>query len=213
MNTDIGRLDAVTVESIDLPGLRIALRRPRNSEELLDEKAFELEEFLPYWADLWPSARALAVELAVTQLTGASVLELGCGLALPSIAAGLRGADVVATDWSAEALAFAAVNAQLNGTPLETALCRWDDPGEVVDRSPWDMIVAADVLYEQRNVDELLALLPRLVARHSEVLITDPDRIPAERFLREAADRWEIESRSTEQARVRLHVLRPRWMG
>src|SRR4051812_10207976 len=53
----------VVEERIELPSACLSLLRPRDSEELLDEEAFEREEFLPYWADLWPSARALAAHL------------------------------------------------------------------------------------------------------------------------------------------------------
>src|SRR4051794_19415431 len=74
---------------IPLAGRDIAVLRPRNPESLLDEHAFEHEEFLPYWADLWPSALALARALAPRALRGARTLELGCGVGLPSIAAAL----------------------------------------------------------------------------------------------------------------------------
>jgi len=178
MNTETDRICNVAHEEVRLPGLRIALRRPKDSESLLDENAFEHEEYLPYWAELWPSARALAAVLAGRDLGGVRVLELGCGLGLPAITAALRGAPVLATDWSHDALRFAAANAALNGAPVETALCRWDEAGEIVARGPWPLVLAADVLYEQRNVDQLLPLLPRLVAPAGEVLVTDPGRRP-----------------------------------
>ena len=59
---------------------------------------------MPYWAELWPSGLALADYVATLDLAGRRVLELGCGLALPSFAAALGGADVLATDWAPEAL-------------------------------------------------------------------------------------------------------------
>jgi predicted nicotinamide N-methyase len=187
------------------------LRRPRDSDELIDERAFEREEYLPYWADLWPSSRALAAALAEQPPRGLQVLELGCGLALPSIAAAMLGAaEVLATDWSADALAFAGVNAALNGVTLPTLLSRWDDPEATVGRGPWDLVIAADVLYEQRNVDELLPLLPRLVGVEGRVVVADPDRVPAQRFLREAAAAWLVESRQASEPKVVLHTLRPR---
>src|SRR4051794_29069406 len=81
-------------------GRTVAMLRPRESEDLLDERAFEREELLPYWAELWPSALALARSVAVRSLRGRRVLELGCGLGLVSIAAALAGARVLATDWA-----------------------------------------------------------------------------------------------------------------
>ena len=102
-------------EIVPLPERELSILRPRSSEALLDESAFEHEEFLPYWAELWPSGVALARMLSGRALRGARTLELGCGLALPSIAAALAGARVVATDWSPDALELAELNAARNG--------------------------------------------------------------------------------------------------
>ncbi len=66
-------------------------------------------------------------------------------------------------------------------------MCSWTDPRALVAEAPWDLVLAADVLYESRNVDQLLELLPRLVDSSGTVLIADPGRRPAERFLRATA--------------------------
>src|SRR5215217_44524 len=112
-------------EVVPLAGGELRVLRPRDSEELLDEQAFEHEEFLPYWAELWPSGVALAREVAARSLKGARTLELGCGLGLPSIAAALAGGRVLATDWSTDAIAMAAANAESSGAELETLACDW----------------------------------------------------------------------------------------
>ena len=90
------------------------------------------------------------------------MLELGCGLGLPSLAAALAGGRVLATDWSPQAIELLEENAERNGAALETALVDWADPAAIVERAPWDLVLAADVLYERRNVAPLLDLLPRL---------------------------------------------------
>ena len=94
----------VVEEVIPLDGRDLRLLRPRDAEALLDEHAFEHEEFLPYWAELWPSSLALANALSRRALRGARTLELGCGLGLPSIAAAIAGGRVLATDWSSAAV-------------------------------------------------------------------------------------------------------------
>ena len=99
-------------------GAALQVLRPRDAEALLDDHAFEHEEYLPYWAELWPSGVALARRVAVRSLRGARVLELGCGLGLPSLAAALAGGRVLATDWSAEAIDATAANAKRNGIEL-----------------------------------------------------------------------------------------------
>jgi predicted nicotinamide N-methyase len=98
-------------ESVPLRGAVLQVLRPRDAEALLDERAFEHEEFLPYWAELWPSGVALARRVAARALKGARVLELGCGLGLPSLAAALAGGRVLATDWSPQAIELLRDNA------------------------------------------------------------------------------------------------------
>src|SRR5829696_6470190 len=152
-------------EVVPLRDRELAVLRPRDSEALIDEEAFEREELMPYWAELWPSGVALARAVASVSLGGRRVVELGCGgLALPSIAAGLAGARVLATDWSPEALDLARTNAQRNGATIEVEVVAWERAEDLVARGPWDLVLAADVLYERRNLAPLLDLLPRLAA-------------------------------------------------
>jgi predicted nicotinamide N-methyase len=169
-------------ETVDVGGLALSILRPRQADALLSEEAFEHEEFLPYWAELWPSGIALARVVRRREVEGLRVLELGCGLALPSIVAALGGARVLATDWSPEGLEVAAANAARNRADVETALVSWAGPEPLVRAAPWDLVLGADLLYEQRNVDQLLRLLPRL---GGEILLAEPGRSPAQRFFEE----------------------------
>ena len=178
----------IVESTVELGGRAIRIAHPPSADELIDESAFEHEEFLPYWAELWPSALALATVVSEAPLSGKRVIELGCGLALPSIVASLGGAEVLATDWSPDALVFAARNARLNGAAIEVARLAWAKP-EVPD-GPFDLVLAADVLYERRNVAELLALLPRL---GDEVLLADPGRPALATFVDGATPEWEVE--------------------
>jgi len=195
-------------DTLVLAGRELRVVRPRDADALIDEHAFAHEEYLPYWAELWPSGVALARAVAIRSLRGARTLELGCGLGLPSLAAALAGGRALATDWAPDAIAYAAANAQRNGVALETLVCAWADPDPIVARGPWDLVLAADVLYEQRNVDLLLGLLPRLVAPGGELWLADPGRPPAARFLAGARGGWERASRLLAAAPpVTLHTL------
>jgi predicted nicotinamide N-methyase len=167
-------------ETVDVGRLTLSILRPRQAEALLSEEAFEHEEFLPYWAELWPSGIALARVVRRRDVEGLRVLELGCGLGLPSIVAALGGARVLATDWSPEGLEVAVMNAARNHADLETALVSWAGADLLVRSAPWDLVLGADLLYERRNVDQLLSLLPRL---GGEILLAEPGRPPAARFF------------------------------
>jgi predicted nicotinamide N-methyase len=204
------RLDLVA-ESIDLrTGRRLVFVRPRDATALLYEDDIAADQaYPPYWAELWPSGVELAREVSAHDWTGATVLELGCGLGLPAIAAALGGARVLATDRSPDAVTFAAVNAEHNGVAVETAACSWDEPGPLLERAPWDLVLAADVLYGQRMLDELLALLPRLVAADGAAWVADPRRPLAPEFVAAARAGWrEVDSGPTDDPDVEIHRLR-----
>jgi predicted nicotinamide N-methyase len=190
------------------PGREVQLLRPRDSDELLAEEAFEREELLPYWAEMWPSSVALARTVGVRALRGARTLELGCGLGLASVAAALAGGRVLATDWSPEAVRFAAGNAKRNGVNIDTMLVDWSAPEAIVSRGPWQLVIGSDVLYERRNVDQMLDLLPRLVDRSGEVWIADPGRLTSMDFLERCGRDWT--RRTTEHDRIEIHRLRLR---
>jgi predicted nicotinamide N-methyase len=134
----------------------LSLLRPEVPEDLLDEAAFADDEFLPYWAELWPAARALAA--ALPPVAGLRVVELGTGLGLPSLVAAARGAEVTATDWATEAAELLAENAARNALAVTVEIRDW--------RESWsqrfDLAIAADVLYERRSVEPLLARLGEL---------------------------------------------------
>ena len=136
--------------------VELLLLRPVSPDALLDEEAFARDEFLPYWAELWPAATALAA--ALPAVAGLRVVELGCGLGLPSLVAAARGGEVTATDWAAEAVELVRENAARNGLTVHAEVRDW--------REPWperfNLALAADVLYERRNVAPLLVRLREL---------------------------------------------------
>jgi predicted nicotinamide N-methyase len=202
------RLDLLA-GSIDLHRGRIRFVHPRDPAALLYEDDIAADQsHPPYWAELWPSGIELANAVSKRDWTGARAVELGCGLGLPAVAAALAGAQVLATDRSADALAFAAVNAEQNGAAVETARCSWDDADGLVAKGPFGLVLASDVLYGQRNVDEMHALLPRLVGDDGEVWIADPQRPLAEEFLATARMRWRsVQTSATRLPKVWIHRL------
>jgi predicted nicotinamide N-methyase len=171
---------------VAVAGRVLSLLVPPDGEALLDEQAFEREEFLPYWAELWPSGVALADAVAGV---GGSVLELGCGLGLPSLVAALAGADVVATDWAPDAIALLERNAARVGARLEARCWSWTEPAPAAA----ELVLAADVLYERRNGPQLLAALDAVVADGGAAWIADPERPAAAEFFAAAAERgWSV---------------------
>jgi predicted nicotinamide N-methyase len=192
--------------SIDLPSGVQHVVQPDYAAELPDDGAVEWAPLAPYWSVLWRSGVALARELDGMPLRGRRVVELGCGLGVPSVTAARAGADVLATDEAPDALALARVNAEANGVHIETMVADWDEPGELVARAPFDLLLAADLLYERASVASLLSLMPSLA---SEALVADPGRPAAVVFMAHAERSWAVETRT----RGVVHVHRLRFGG
>ncbi len=199
-------------EPVEVRGRAFTLRRPRDPAALLDERAFEHDEFLPYWAELWPSALALADALAArADDTGLPpVHEIGCGLGVPALVAALSGADVLATDWSPAAIELLERNAAAAGAGVSARRWGWGDPADALGPAR-PLVVAADVLYERRNGPLLLRALPGLVADGGEAWIADPGRAFAPEALEAAADGWALDVIAhAGPAAVTIHRLRAR---
>ena len=178
---------ALIEDAFELAGRHVTLLRPPNADELIDEDAFDDDEFLPYWAELWRSGVALAEVVSALDVRDLRVLELGAGLGLPSLAAALRGAKVLATDWAEDAVALLRANAKRNSIKLRVKRVRWDAPEALLREAPWELVFGADLLYEERNAAQLLELLPQLGGK---IIIADPGRPFAKDFFA----RWRVET-------------------
>jgi predicted nicotinamide N-methyase len=195
-------LEELVSQSIQLPSGELRLLQPKEAAALPDAGPVEWAPVVPYWSVLWRSGVALASELDGAALQGLRVVELGCGLAVPSITAARAGADVLATDACAEALTLLARNAQANGVRIEAKMVDWGEADELVGRAPFDLVLAADLLYERASATVLLSLLPRLAP---EAWLADPGRPAADAFVEQARRRWPVETRVRDV--VRIHRL------
>lgn len=164
--------------------------QPEIADALIDEAEFDRDERLPYWADLWPSSIALARHVAGKDLSGRRVVEVGCGVGLPAMAALTNGAEVTATDHYEAALDFAAHNARENtGRDLSTAMLDWRVPGTWEETGRFDLLLGGDVLYERRNLGPLADVVEALLSPEGEALFADPGRSGAGEFLQEMGRR------------------------
>ena len=170
---------------LPFPGREVRITKIADLEVLLeavDPVTFAEDERLPYWAELWPAAVGLArYVLQHLDLTGAHVLELGCGLGLVGIAAALCGARVLCTDYEPDALAFARHNARRNACrQMHFRLVDWRRPAL---RQRYTYILASDVIYEARNFAPLVTILQRFLARGGTAIFADPGRLNAVPFF------------------------------
>jgi predicted nicotinamide N-methyase len=180
--TPLDAVGDVIREAVLLEGRSFLIGRPDGSDRLLDHPAvcaaFAADDYMPYWADLWPAARMLAKAiLRQTWPAGLHALEIGCGLGLPGIAALAQGLRVTFSDYDATALRFASDNARLNGLANFDTLqmdWRYPHPGR---RFP--ILLASDLIYEVRNIEPLVGLIQQMLAPEGVCLLTDQDRVPS----------------------------------
>jgi predicted nicotinamide N-methyase len=161
----------------------------------------------PFWAFPWAGGQALAHYILDHPETvrGKRVLDLASGSGLVALAAALAGAaDVAANDIDPMCAAAIALNAELNAVPI-----RFID-GNLLDDAPpdVDVILAADVFYEQRPAQMFRAFLERAHASGISVFAGDPGRtyFPRDAF-RQAGEysvqtTTEIENHPVQTARV-----------
>ncbi|MDQ5830450.1 MAG: protein N-lysine methyltransferase family protein, partial [Actinomycetota bacterium] len=133
-------------------------------------------------------------------LAGRRAIELGCGVGLPTVAALDAGAEILATDHYEAALDFTLYNALTNlGREPEAAHLDWHAP-DTEHLGTFDLVLAADVLYEARNVPALASLVPELLAPASEVVLADPRRDDTPVFLERIENRGFV--KTTERVEV-----------
>jgi predicted nicotinamide N-methyase len=174
------RFDVVSA-NIEIAGRAFELFRPRSADDLISEEDFDCNGRLPYWADVWPSSIVLAERVAAETSGGRTLLELGCGIGLVAVTAASTGFEVTATDYYAEALEFARLNARHNEQAISSArLVDWRDfPG---DLGRFDLVVASDVLYERPSVALVAAALAKSLSPTGQAVVADPQRLHAKRF-------------------------------
>lgn len=156
-----------------------------------DEQRFlGREQRLPYGIVLWPSAIALAHELATRSLAAKRVLELGAGTGLPGIVAASLGASVVQTDNQELALHVAEKNADRNRVTIERRVADWK---AWEDRERYDFVFASDVLYGTEMHPHLRRIFEGNLAPGGKVLVADPIRKTSFTLLEAMeSDGWKI---------------------
>lgn len=181
LDAALNRRFMTATEEVAIGDLTWTLLKPANADHLISEADYVLDERLPYWADLWPSARVLAATLLREDGRGRTLLEMGCGLGLPSIAAMQAGFDVTSTDYYDDALHVTRGNAKRNlGREPDVRLVNWrawpDDIGQ------FDVIIAADVLYEKEYATLVAECLAKSLKPGGVAFIADPGRLALPQF-------------------------------
>lgn len=133
----------------------------------------------PFGAMLWPSAIALAHEIAAraAEFRGRSVLELGAGTGLPGIVAAALGSAVVQTDRTELIAHVCRLNGERNRLGgIEYRVADW---AEWADPTRYDWVVGSDIVYADTQHAHLRRIFEAGVAPGGRVLLSDPYRPPS----------------------------------
>ena len=174
----------LTHRSVVIGDRTFKMTYPGNADQLLDHpstlSAFDADEYMPYWAELWPASQMLGKallaqsdELSERLEPGATVLEIGCGVGLSGVVALSLGYRVIFSDYDETAVEFAARNACANGFDnFERLPLDWRSPPDF--QVP--LLLAADAIYEERNITPLVAFIQKVLLPEGICLMSDPDR-------------------------------------
>lgn len=172
------------VEAFDVGGQQIPLVTVRDLEQHVDRERLLHDETVvpPYWALVWGGARALAEHLVTrVECRGRRVLDVGCGLGLVALAAASRGAVVTAIDREIAPIEFLQASAAIAGVAIDALV--GDVAAARFDRA-FDLVLAADLLYERTEFDRLAEALAAQVAPHGTLWVADPQRVETTGFYR-----------------------------
>ena len=140
-------------------------------------------------------------------VVGRTVLDLGAGAGLASVAAAKAGArEVLAADIDLVSLAATALNATANSVTVATT------SNDLLSTTPpqFDVIIVGDLFYERTLADRVLAFIEAAVACNPAplILIGDPQRsyFPRNRFERLAEYRVPV-TRELEDSEIKLTAV------
>ncbi|MGE3262117.1 MAG: methyltransferase [Bacteriovoracia bacterium] len=179
------------VEELELGSRCLRIESLASLDQTIDAhfKEFErtgntdlFEDLCPYFGNPWPAGRALAsyADEHSGDWRGLEILELGCGLALPSLVLAQAGIKARVMDLHPDVPAFLERNLKHNS--LHGIECETADWTYGVGGAEPDILLGSDILYDAKIPEALLGYLKKS-SRWRELVIADPDRPHLGKFL------------------------------
>lgn len=194
----------------------------RDLDEAIDQLCSELgddgakdpfaEDLCPYFGILWPASEGLAQYLVehASVVKGKRVVELGCGLGLPSMVAAHLGASVLATDFHPDVEHYFQRNCRHSNMPA-LSYQRFNWRGSSSDIGLFDVVLGSDILYESKHPSEVAAGLVRLMKPGGEIVLADQGRSYLGQFLtamEQAGFDVEVESQQAQDKSIKVYKFR-----
>jgi predicted nicotinamide N-methyase len=182
----------VVLQTISVGGQDYGIRSLQDRQQYSDpegvaKKAGVSEAAWPLFGVMWPSGIMLADFIDRYPLQGLRVLEVGCGLGLPSLVAHRHGADITASDYHPLAEDFMEKNVLMNQLlPLRFSVIDWRKIDSKLGK--FDLIMGSDVLYEPDHPRMLCRFIERHAADLCTIIVVDPGRRQRMEFSKRMVD-------------------------
>jgi predicted nicotinamide N-methyase len=143
------------------------------------------EEHCPYFGVMWEAGIGLSQSLTREMCEGKKILEIGCGLALPSFVATRFGGNVIATDFHADVPLFLEQNQEKNKINFNYQVMNWRNEIERTKTSLglFDLVIGSDILYESQHADQVAEALIAFLKPGGKILLSDPGRAYVQKFI------------------------------
>lgn len=143
------------------------------------------EEHCPYFGVMWEAGIGLSQLLTREMCEGKKILEIGCGLGLPSFVATRFGGNVLATDFHADVPVFLEINQQKNNIRFDYQVMNWRNEIERTKTSLglFDLVLGSDILYESQHAMEVAKALIAFLKPGGKIILSDPGRAYVQKFI------------------------------
>lgn len=178
------------VLSLQIAGKKYSVNQVTNVDEVFDHLIHTssddinvTDERIPYWTEIWPSALGLSRFIiennSIFHLK--NIIELGSGLALPSIVVAEYCNEITISDYLEDALDFAKKNVKLNeNNNFKFSTIDWRNIN--VD-TKYDVVLASDIAYEKRSFEFIPKAIEALLKVDGVCYISEPSRVMAKDFF------------------------------
>jgi predicted nicotinamide N-methyase len=143
------------------------------------------EEYCPYFGVLWEAGIGLAQHLSKLDLKNKKILEIGCGLALPSFLVTKMGGNIIATDFHSDVPLFLKLNQKNNQIYFPYKVMNWRNEIERTrtDLGLFDLVIGSDILYESQHPMQVAEALIAFLKPGGKIILSDPGRAYIQKFI------------------------------
>lgn len=179
----------IKFETISIGGVDYTIQSLLDLQQFSDPngEALRLGISSAMWSlfgQIWPMSKILATVMLQEPLEKKRILEIGCGIGLPSIVVKQLGGDITASDYHPLAQSFLLENTILNSlAPIRFTTGDWNTAN--LSLGEFDLIIGSDILYEHQHIELISSFIDRHSSSQVNVIIVDPGRGSHRAFARE----------------------------